>query len=257
MDFAELTDLTYREFINFIDQFITMRILILLLLFCTLDSFSQETPPFQTLRDTVFYTKVDSLYREDQFYLGVTYNLLQQKPSGFSQNGFSSGINIGFLRDMPINKKRTFAIAAGLGFSYNKYHQDLLVTETGGVRTYGILENADYSRNKMEQVFVDFPIELRWRNSTPESHKFWRIYTGFKVRYLVFDKTKYVGETTITVLNNKDFDKIQYGPYISFGYNTWNFHAYYGLNPIFKSAEIDGSPIDMTTLNIGLMFYIL
>ncbi len=245
-----------RLFCNFTLQLIDMRLLIFLFLFCSFGSFSQELP-VQTVRDTVFYTKVDSLYREDQFYLGITYNLLQQKPAGFSQNGFSSGINIGFLRDMPINKSRTFALALGLGLSYNKYHQDLLVTENGGAANYEILQDVDYKRNKLEQVFVDIPFEVRWRNSTPESHKFWRVYTGFKVRYLVFDKTKYIGETTEKVFNNDDFNKVQYGPYISFGYNTWNFHAYYGLNPIFKSARINGESIDMTTLNIGLMFYIL
>ena len=235
-----------------------MRFLSVLFLLIAVSSFSQEKEPLPlTEKDTVFYTKIDSLYREDQFYFGLTYNLLRQKPEGFSQNGLSTGINIGFLRDMPLNKKRTFAIAAGFGFSYNKYHQDLLVTEMGGVANYEILEDVNYSRNKLEQVFLDLPIEIRWRNSTYESHKFWRIYTGFKVRYLLLNKTKFVGETTITVLNNNDFNKFQYGPYIAFGFNTWNFHAYYGLNPIFKSAQIDGQSIDMKTLNLGLMFYIL
>ena len=45
---------------------------------------------------------VDSLYREDQFYAGVTYNLLGKMPSGLSQNGFSSGFYFGFIRDMPV-----------------------------------------------------------------------------------------------------------------------------------------------------------
>ena len=57
---------------------------------------------------------VDSLYREDQFYVGFTYNLLLDTPDGVSQNKFSSGFTGGFQRDMPINKKRTMAIATGL-----------------------------------------------------------------------------------------------------------------------------------------------
>lgn len=243
-------------FINFRVQLHRMRFLNILFFVFALNAFSQEKLPL-TVRDTTFYTKVDSLYREDQFYLSITYNLFQQKPQSLSQNGFSTGLSIGFLRDMPINKKRTVAIAAGFGLSYNKYHQNLLVTETNGDANYEILEDVSYDRNKMEQVFLEVPIEFRWRNSTIQSHKFWRIYTGFKVRYLILDKTKFVGETTITVFNNKDFDKIQYGPYIAFGYNTWNFHAYYGLNPLFKSAEMNGDKIKMTTLNIGLMFYVL
>lgn len=211
-----------------------------------------------TVRDTVFFSKIDSLYREDQFYFGLTYNQLMNTPTGFSQDGISPGISFGFLRDMPINKKRTTAVAVGLGISYNKYHTDLMVSEIDGVRSYKIVDENSFSRNKMEQVFVDLPLEFRWRNSTPESHKFWRVYAGFKVRYLAFSKSKNVSSAeTITVLNNKDLDKIQYGPYISFGYNTWNFHAYYGLNSVYKSASTVDGPLEFKTLNIGLMFYIL
>jgi hypothetical protein len=232
----------------------------LLLLFFVLLSvqlYAQEPLP-EIAKDTTFYTKVDSLYREDQFYFGVTYNGLQKTPAKFSQNGFSTGLHFGFMRDMPVNKKRTVAFALGLGLSYNKYHQDLKVGEDGGVRTYEILEDESYSRNKMEQVFMELPFEFRWRNSTFTSHKFWRIYSGFKVRYLIFDKAKFVGDENIVVLRNDDFNRLQYGPYIAFGYNTWNFHAYYGLNSLFKdSAQVNGRAIEIQTLNIGLMFYIL
>ena len=248
----------YRFFIWW-DNPKNMRLLFkIILLFFALNTFAQDTIP-TTVRDTIFFSKIDSLYREDQFYFGLTYNQLMNSPKGFSQDGISTGINVGFLRDMPINKKRTLAFALGLGLSYNKYHTDLKVSETGGARIYEIVDEDSFSRNKMEQVFVDLPIEFRWRNSTPESHKFWRVYTGFKVRYLALSKIKYVASgETINILNNKDFNKLQFGPYLSFGYNTWNFHAYYGLNSLYKSAKtVDGESMDFTTLNIGLMFYIL
>ena len=230
---------------------------IALLLFA-LNSVAQETIP-TTVKDTVFFTKIDSLYREDQFYFALTYNQLMNTPTAFSQDGISTGISLGFLRDMPINRKRTKAIALGLGLSYNKYHTDLVVSKIPGGRVYGITDPNSFSRNKMEQVFIDLPIEFRWLNSTPESHKFWRVYAGFKVRYLALGKTKYVAsDDTQTIFNNPDFNKVQYGPFLSFGYNTWNFHAYYGLNSLYKSAiTVDGESIDFTTLNIGLMFYIL
>ncbi|WP_298156524.1 porin family protein [Flavobacterium sp.] len=233
-----------------------MRLLKILLLLVAASAFSQETPPVM-VQDTTFFTKVDSLYREDQFYFSVTYNLLQHKPAKFSLNGFSTGLSLGFLRDMPINKKRTYAIAAGLGVSYNKYHNNLRVTENNGDYNYEILENVGYSKNKLEQLFLELPIEFRWRNSTFESHKFYRVYTGFKIRYLLLDKTKFVGDQTIVVSNNSDFNQFQFGPYVALGFNTWNFHAYYGLTPLFKSAAVNGEKIDTKTLNFGLMFYIL
>jgi hypothetical protein len=38
------------------------------------------------------------------------------------------------------------------------------------------------------------------------------------------------------------------------GYNTVNVYAYYGLNSIFKTAEIDGEKINMKAFNIGIIF---
>lgn len=200
---------------------------------------------------------IDSLYREDQFYIGLTYNLLQNRPSGLSQNSFSSGLHIGFLRDIPLNKRRNHAIAIGLGYSMNDFRQNLKITELDGKFNYEI--DNDFDKNKIALHYVELPIELRWRTSTIQSHRFWRIYTGFKLSYLFLNKSKFVGpETTYKYFGNDDFNKFQYGAYISFGYNTWNFHAYYGLNSLLKSeAKLDGKSIDMNTLNIGLMFYIL
>jgi hypothetical protein len=64
-------------------------------------------------------------------------------------------------------------------------------------------------------------------------------------------------QTSIKVIGNPDINKFQYGTYLSVGYNTVNFNVYYGLNPIFKSAVLNGSTLDMNTLNFGFMFYIL
>ena len=206
------------------------------------------------------FDAVDSLYREDQFYLNITYNALQKRIEGITQNKLSPGIAFGFLRDMPINKNRTVSIAAGLGYSLAIYNQNLGITETNGTNTYQVLDSGNsFSKNKLSFHYVDLPIEFRWRNSTPESHIFWRVYSGVKLSYLFYDEYKSVSSSgTVKLSNNKDLNQFQYGIYLSFGWNTWNFYAYYGLNSLFKSsAKIDNQSIDMNTTNFGLMFYIL
>jgi hypothetical protein len=205
------------------------------------------------------FTALDSLYREDQFYFGITYNVLQKAPTGVSEGKFTPSLSLGFLRDMPINKSRTVAIAAGIGYTINNYNQNILVSETNGIPQYDFVPSGSgYSKNKLSLHYVDVPIEFRWRTSTPESHVFWRLYTGFKVSYLVYGRTRYKdSQNEIIVTGNKDLDKLQYGAYIAAGRNTINFYVYYGLNPIFKSAELNGESIDMNTMNFGFMFYIL
>ncbi len=211
--------------------------------------FSQERPNF---------AQVDSLYREDQFYIGLTYNTLLNMPTGITQNKFTPSFTFGVLRDFPINKKRTFAIAPGLGYQIQNYNQNILISELNGIVQYQEIQASSYEKNKLTLNYIDLPIELRWRNSTPQSHVFWRIYTGFKCSYLVYDRSKYIdSQGEIRVENNKDLNKLLYAVYLSIGRNTWNFHLQYGLNPIFKSAQLNATSIQMNPLHIGLMFYIL
>ncbi|MEP5340156.1 MAG: porin family protein [Algibacter sp.] len=207
--------------------------------------------------------EIDSLYKEDQFYIGATYNILGTKPSGLNQTGFSLGFHFGFIKDMPINKKRNKAIGIGLGYSTNSFNNNLLVNnDTSGNATYSIIDEAiigDYTKNKLSQHLIELPIEFRWRTSTPENYNFWRIYTGFKLGYVLSSATKFKGDLgDFKIRNNDNFNDFQYGLSISAGYNTWNIYAYYGLNSIFSNkAKIDDETIDMNAIKIGLIFYIL
>lgn len=201
-------------------------------------------------------------YREDQFYASITYNLLNEKPSDVSQSGFSSGFHFGFIRDIPINDRRNFAIGLGLGISANSYNQkDLLIEESNNDVTFNIIDEGDYNvtKNKFSTYLVEVPLEIRWRTSTAEDYNFWRIYTGIKIGYLVYNSTKFQSEVANVKLSNVDsFNKLQYGLTMSVGYSTWNFHVYYGLNPIFDdTSKLNEESIDMKSLKIGLMFYIL
>ncbi|MFG4000996.1 porin family protein [Flavobacterium aquidurense] len=220
------------------------------------NSFAQEVKP--EIKPIV---KIDSLYREDQFYFSVTYNLLLQGPTGLKQDKFSAGLSGGFLRDMPINKTRTIAIAAGLGLSYQNFYQNLTISkDQNGGNIYGVNSSSEYVSNRYKQYSVDVPIEFRWRNSTYESYKFWRIYSGVKLSYIFSDKSILNdGENTYKISNNKDVNQFQYGVYVSAGYNTWNVYCYYGLNGLFdKSVKtLSGESIGLNTMNIGLIFYIL
>ncbi|MEL1242312.1 porin family protein [Flavobacterium flavipallidum] len=226
-----------------------------LLLLSFFKGFAQQ----ETLKDNTNDVKIDSLYREDQFYFAFTYNTFENKPTGLNQQKFSIGVGAGFLRDMPINKDRTKAFATGIGVTYNNYNQNLGISGTAQNATYTILgTQSNFDKNKFTQLLIDVPLEFRWRTSTYQSYKFWRIYGGMKFSYLVYSKSvlnNNEGQTVIT--NNNDFNKLLYGLYLSAGYNTLNVYAYYGLNPLFKSAEIDGVKAKMNALNVGVIFYIL
>lgn len=204
--------------------------------------------------------EIDNLYREDQFYFGVTYNLLGNMPQGMSQNGFSSGFHLGFIRDMPINKSRTIAFGLGLGYSANSFNQNLLISQDEqGMLNYEIIDNTSFTKNKFSMHLVEIPFEFRWRTSSAESYKFWRIYSGFKLGYVFASTSKFNSSSqNIELKNIDDFEKVQYALTLSIGYNTWNAYLYYALNPVFKNeAKVDGKSIGTNAIKIGLIFYIL
>ena len=73
-------------------------------------------------------TELDSLYREDQIYIGVTYNALMNLPNGVSQSSFFHGVSFGVIRDFPFNKQRNIALGLGLGFSINSFNQNIRIS---------------------------------------------------------------------------------------------------------------------------------
>jgi len=205
--------------------------------------------------------EIDSLYREDQFYIGLTFHLLRDLPESVSQSGFSGGLHLGFIRDFPLNKRRNIGIGAGLGWSVNSFGQELFIGEDSNSNTIFRNLNSeaiDYDANRFTTQLIEVPIEFRWRTSTPDSHKFWRVYTGFRLGYVYnFQSTFKQGGNQVIQTDVPEFDRFRIGTTLSFGYNTFNFHIYYSLNPFFKDAKLGNSDIGITTFKVGLMFYIL
>ena len=198
---------------------------------------------------------VDNKYLEDQFYFGLNYNLLVNKPSGFNQNGISGGFTVGYIRDFPLNERRNIAIGVGLGYAYNAYNQNLKISEGG---MYEIVHNDDFNSNRLTTYAIELPVEFRWRTSTATTYSFWRIYTGVKFGYVFKNKSKYSDDfETIKIKNIDEFQNFQYGLTFAAGYSSFNLSLYYGLNTMFKNVNVSGAEIDLRQFNIGLLFYIL
>ena len=135
-------------------------------------------------------------------------------------------------------------------YSYNDLKQTIDLSS--------VTENPDFELVKSRIIlhYVDLPLEVRWRNATPDSHKFWRIHAGFMASYLINGKFTYEGGLTGSENINDILNKFQYATYLTFGFNTWNAYIHYGLNPYFDKDKT-AAENNMTTLKIGLMFYIL
>lgn len=214
--------------------------------------FSFVKPQAQVNNDSIIALK----YLEDQLYLSLTYSILDNKPATISQRGFSGGISIGFIKDLPINEQRNLGFGIGVGYAYNVYVQDLKISRENQTTVFELAE--DYKTNRFGINSIELPIEFRWRTSTPEKYNFWRVYGGVKLAYLASAKTKFSdSDVVLTTKNIPEFNKFQYGATLAAGYGTWNLYFYYGLSPLFKNAEFNNQKIDLKDINIGLKFYIM
>ncbi len=209
------------------------------------------------------YSETDSLYREDQFYVSATFHVINQRPSGIEQSGFSGGIHFGFIRDFPLNKRRNWALGFGVGYSLNVYNHNLVLSkdsDTGKTLFRASTTEDNIRNNRFRNQLVEIPIELRWRTSSPENYKFWRIYSGFRLGYM--HSFSYQSESEdnrkITLRKPDGLERFRLGTSLTFGFNTFNFNIYYSINPFFNnSVAITDSRGGFSTVKIGLLFYIL
>ena len=210
-------------------------------------------------QDTQNEATLDEEYLEDQFYLGLGFNFLLNRPENVAQRSLSYSFQLGFIKDIPLNRNRNFGLGLGVGYATNSYYSNVGASEMGNQVVYEILSSEEFKRTKLETHAVELPIELRWRTSTAETYKFWRIYTGARIGYVFSGRSRLTTDDGSIGFSNADIQDFQYGLTFSFGYNTWNIHAYYALNPLLNDGTTldNGETIDFRVLRIGVIFYIL
>ena len=213
--------------------------------------------------EVVIKNPVDSLYREDQIYINLSYSMLQNSPSGYKSKGYFSNLGFGVLRDFPLNKRRNIAVAPGIGYTFGKLNSNLLFVDEAIIQSNNlpdqnvlVINRGSYDKNKLTYHSIDVPLELRWRTSVPETHKFFRVYAGVKFSYIFYNKVNFKGDDFSYKLSNAEaINNFQTSVYLSVGYNTWNIYSSYGITPLIESK--DASNIKMNAFNLGLVFYIL
>ncbi len=227
----------------------------LLLFFISLPVISQEND----IQDGF-----DDKYLEDQIYIGVGYNFLLDKPDAVIQRNLSYNLQLGLIKDIPLNKNRNFGLGIGVGYGTNSYYTNMLAIESNQGIEYRLANTEEsFDRSKFETHALEFPFEIRWRTSNPVDYKFWRIYAGLKVEYLFSKRSELIAGDLAefsgnTSFSNSDIGQWQYGVMLNFGYNTWNLHLYWTLSDFLdENALFDNQILTITPLRIGVIFYIL
>ena len=195
-------------------------------------------------------------YREDQFFFGSSYFIQTQPIDEFKQNGFSGNFQFGFIRDFPLNDSSTKAIGIGFGYERNFFTSNIQPVESDSNIDYRIVVSRFLeSKNKISFSSLVIPLEYRWRRSSLDQYKFWRIYSGFKLKknFPLYSNPSYGSEITID-----DVEDWTTSIYINAGYNTWNISLEYDLNPLLKNKKTtNGENLNISFFRLGLVFYLL
>lgn len=191
-------------------------------------------------------------YWEDQLYLSVTYNVLTSQPSEVGGSTFSYGLSAGYIKDIPFNKRGNWAAGIGLGYNYDSFNHALRVLEDGNLTFETV------SSNKIRLHNIEFPIQLRWRDSDAVTYSFWRVYAGIRLSYNFNNIFKYTfNNQNYNFSNVPSYNNFQTGLELSAGYGAFNFYMYYGLSPMYKNVTVNGGNINTKIAKFGLIFYLL
>ena len=214
--------------------------------------------PFLLAQDVVNDNEYDNKYLEDQFFVGLGYNFILDKPTDVIQRNLSYNFQLGYIRDIPLNKKRNFGLGLGVGYATNSYYSNIIVEESNQGISYRLpFSDEGFDRSKIETHGIELPFEIRWRTSNPIDYKFWRVYAGIKAEYLFSRRSKLVGDVD-TSFSNATVEQWQFGAMLNFGYNTWNLHLYWSLKQLLdENAILNNETINIRPLRIGVIFYIL
>ena len=195
-------------------------------------------------------------YREDQFYFASSYFIQTEPIKDFIQNGFSGNFQLGFIRDFPLNDSSTKAIGIGFGYERNFFTSNIQPIESDSNIDYRIVISRFLeSKNKISFSSLVLPLEYRWRSSSIDEYKFWRIYSGFKLKknFPLYSNPSYGSEITIN-----DIEDWTTSIYINAGYNTWNISLEYDINPLLKNKKTtNGEDLNISFFRLGLVFYLL
>ena len=199
---------------------------------------------------TISQVSNPDFYREDQFYFSIYYNSIENGIDELKENKFSSSLNFGFIRDFPLNKSGKFSLGLGAGLGINSLNNNIRLDEN--ILSFNA-NTQNIQKNKYNYTEIQFPLEIRLRNSTIDKYRFWRLYAGLKYSRILASKFKFENSSQNYIQKTTPLNQDQLGITLNVGFNTWNLGIYKSVRPFFSDPDFP----DFKLFKLGLVFYIL
>lgn len=212
--------------------------------------------------------KVAQTGSRDRLVLDFTYDNWIRNVNGLSTKKMGFGFNLYFFYDVLLGKSR-FSFAPGLGIGLSDVNTNQQLIKPGDSTT---IDNytANYDKTKtnfvpfqadqnikrymLNTLYVDIPIEFRYRSKPNKRNKSVKVAVGFKGGVLVENHTRVTqtgpdgNREVIKTRHYSDLSTFRYGPTLRIGYGPFSIIGYYGLGELFTS----NGPQSIHPISVGI-----
>jgi hypothetical protein len=185
--------------------------------------------------------------------VGLFTDIWMNTPDGMKTRTINQGVQVFGTYNMPFGKSN-FSFAIGLGVNiHNLYWNYRYEGSSDSLQFKPIPANSSYKRSKLTMPYLEIPLEFRFKSKS----KF-ALGVGFKVGYMIYGHSKYVGsdyifKTSSTIVSSfkdiKNIEKFAYGPTLRLGYKWFHVNGYYSLSSIF----VKGKGPDIYPISVGFV----
>jgi hypothetical protein len=183
--------------------------------------------------------------------VGMFTDIWMNQPSGLKTRTINQGVQVFGTYNTQFGKSN-LSFAIGLGISIHNLYWNY--TFQGDSLNFQFVKiDTTYKRSKLTMPYFEVPIEFRLKTKSKVS-----VGIGFKVGYMVYAHSKYVGSDYLYKSTNtlkasfkgiKNLENFAYGPTLRIGYKWFNVAGYYSLSSIFQKAK---GP-DMYPISVGFV----
>ena len=193
----------------------------------------------------------------DPFFFDVGAVLWDHEVAGLTTEDQSYHIGLNVYKEFAASK--FFALASGLGISWNNVYTNMAVNTDRGADalTYSFLaDSINYKRNKLVATYIDIPLELRFRTKANKSGNYFRFHVGGKAGLRVSGYSKYVADNIKSkTYKVTSFAPVRYGLQGRIGFGGTSVYVFYPLNKLFDTEDIPFEGInDIQAVTVGLTF---
>ncbi len=177
-------------------------------------------------------------------------DIWQGAPVDMDLRTIHQGFNIFAMYNFQLGESEMVSFSAGLGIdNHNMYSNTRIDNITADTIVFTPIEEV-YERCKINLTYASLPLELKIKLNSGV-----KFGAGFKVRYLLSSKEKYIGDLPgqrgKTNLKRKPISQTEdwaYGFTLRVGYKSFNLFGYYQISKIFEN----GKGPQMYPISVGL-----